>query len=294
MQIIVIYLLCKIIHLKRHSKLEKLKKFLKWILIFVVVAVVGAILAFKIYTHNYYRTDASITENFKELLSNDVHSYSDKNGTVFIPQKYKIKAVIVFYPGGKVEYTAYNGLMYELASRGYLCLLPKMPENLALLKTNAVDSLTSGYESRFEKEGDLDWYLAGHSLGGVAASVHLGNTLVPAEGENPESPDALMTSEYKGVIFCASYPAADLSHSDLRMLSIYGSNDKVLDLQKYEESKKYWPADAEEHVLKGGIHSYFGSYGIQAGDGEPEITNFMQITQTANIIATWVKEDQNQ
>ena len=271
--------------------MEKLKKSLKWILILVLVAAVGLVLAFKIYTHNYYRADVSITENFKELLSNDVHSYSDKNGTVFIPQKYKIKAVIVFYPGGKVEYTSYNGRMYELASRGYLCLLPKMPENLALLKTNAVDSLTSGYQSFFDAEGDLDWYLAGHSLGGVAASVHLGNTLVPADGGDTE--DGLMTSEYKGVIFCASYPAADLSHSTLRMLSIYGSNDKVLDLTKYEESKKYWPADSEEHILRGGIHSYFGSYGIQAGDGEPEITNFMQITQTANIIATWVSEDQD-
>lgn len=281
-------------HKKRRVILKKVKKFLKWILILVLLAVVGLVLAFKIYTHNYYRADISITENFKEILSNDVHSYSDKNGTVFIPQKYKIKAVIVFYPGGKVEYTSYNGLMYELASRGYLCLLPKMPENLALLKTNAVDSLTSGYEVFFDAEGDLDWYLAGHSLGGVAASVHLGNNLVPAKGEDPESEDALMTSEYKGVIFCASYPAADLSHSNLRMLSIYGSNDKVLDLEKYEESKKYWPKDTEEHILRGGIHSYFGSYGIQSGDGEPEITNFMQITQTATIIADWVSETQNQ
>ena len=108
--------------MKRRSKLEKIKKALKWILILILVIFAGLVIAFKIYTHNYYRADISRTENFKDILSNDVHSYSDKNGTVFIPQKYKIKAVIVFYPGGKVEYTAYNGLMYELASRGYLCL----------------------------------------------------------------------------------------------------------------------------------------------------------------------------
>ena len=273
--------------------MKKFKKLIKWILILVLVAVVGVIIAFKIYTHNYYRTDISITENFKELLRDEVHSYSDKNGTVFIPQKQKIKAVIVFYPGGKVEYTSYNGLMYELSSRGYLCLLPKMPENLALLKTNAVDSLTSGYQDLFDAEGDLDWYLAGHSLGGVAACVHIGNTLVPEEGENPDSENPVMTSNYKGLILCASYPTTDLSNCDMRLLSIYGSNDKVLDLEKYEESKKLWPKDSEEHVIRGGNHSYFGSYGIQEGDGEPDITNFMQITQTANIIATWVKEGQN-
>ena len=278
--------------LKRRKTLKKFKKSLKWLIILLILVVAGFAVAFKIYTHNYYRADLNIIENFKELLSNEVHSYSDKNGTVFIPQKQEIKAVIVFYPGGKVEYTSYNGLMYELASRGYLCLLPRMPENLALLKTNAVDSLISGYQDLFDEEGDLDWYLAGHSLGGVAASVHLGNTLVPAEGKDPASNDALMTSEYKGVIFCASYPAADLSHSDLRMLSIYGSNDKVLDLTKYEESRKYWPQDSIERIIKGGNHSYFGSYGIQSGDGEPEISNYKQIIQTANIIAVWIKEGQ--
>ncbi len=274
--------------------MKKFKKFLKWLLIIILVTVVGLIVGFKIYTHNYYRTDLSITENIKDLLSNEVHSYSDRNGTVFIPQGQKIKAVIVFYPGGKVEYTSYNGLMYELAARGYLCLLPRMPENLALLKTNAVDSLTSGYQNLFEEEGDLDWYLAGHSLGGVAAGVHIENTLVPAsDAESSAEDDVPMLSEYKGLILCASYPTVDLTGTNLRLLSIYGSNDKVLDHDKYEESKALWPKDSEEHIIKGGNHSYFGSYGIQNGDGDPDITNFAQITQTANIIADWVNEDQN-
>ena len=273
--------------------MKKFKKFLKWLLIIILVTVASLAVGFKIYTHNYYRTDISITENIKELLSNDIHSYSNKDGTVFIPQNQKIKAVIVFYPGGKVEYTSYNGLMYELAARGYLCLLPRMPENLALLRTDAVDILTRDYHKMFEEEGDLDWYLAGHSLGGVAAGVHIGNTLVPASDAASSSDGVTMLSEYKGLILCASYPTVDLTGTNLRLLSIYGSNDKVLDLDKYEESKTLWPGDSKEFIIEGGNHSYFGSYGLQNGDGAPDITNYAQITQTANIIANWVNEDQN-
>ncbi len=264
--------------------MKKFKKFLKWLIILIVAVVVISVVGFKIYTGSYYRADIGIIDNIEKLLSGEVMSFSDNNCTVFIPAKQERKAVIVFYPGGKVEYTSYNGLMYELAARGYVCLLTRMPENLAVLNINAVDKLTSKYPE-FTKEAEhLDWYLAGHSLGGVAASVHLEKTLSSAKsGENSTIP-----SEYKGIILCASYPSVDFSDADIRLLSIYGSNDGVLDMKQYEASKKLWPENSEEYVIQGGIHSYFGSYGIQDKDGEPQITNFEQITQTADIITDWV------
>lgn len=226
-------------------------------------------------------------DNIEKLLSGNVHSYSDKNGTVFIPENKDIKAVIVFYPGGKVEYTSYNGLMYELADRGFICLLPRMPENIALLRIDAVNTLTAGYQNFVTEASDLDWYLAGHSLGGVAACAHIKNTL---SEENKKSDDNVNSQEtdYRGIILCASYPTTNLSDTNLRLLSIYGSNDKVLDMNKYNESKENWPVDSEEHIIDGGIHSYFGSYGIQNKDGTPEISNYEQITQTADTIADWI------
>ena len=270
--------------------MKKFKKFTKWLIVLLLVLVVTGIIAFKIYTTNYYRADLSIIENIEEVLSGKVHSYSDKNGTVFIPEKQEIKAVIVFYPGGKVEYSSYNGLMYELASRGYLCLLTRMPENLAVLKINAVDTLTASYPDFTAKVADVDWYIAGHSLGGVAACAHIGNNNTIAKSSTPASTSSVAKKGYTGVILCASYPTVDLSDTDLRLLSIYGSNDKVLDMEQYEASKKLWPIDSEECVIQGGIHSYFGSYGIQDKDGVPEITNYEQITQTADIIADWVSQ----
>jgi hypothetical protein len=41
---------------------------------------------------------------------------------------------------------------------------------------------------------------------------------------------------------------------------------------------------AEEVVIEGGCHSYFGSYGMQEGDGTPTITREQQMEETVEAI----------
>jgi hypothetical protein len=268
------------------SKNKRRLRFVKRLLIGIVIALavifIGVIAAFKIYTSNYYRADSAILSAIENLLDDQVHSYSDKNGAVFLPQQKEAKAIIVFYPGGKVEYNAYAPLMYEICARGYICLLPKMPENLAVLRVDAADVLVSGYDDDISRVKELDWYLAGHSLGGVAASQYLKTNLDDKANANADR-------NYSGIIFCASYTTEDFSDTDLRLLSIFASNDGVISKEGYEESKKYWPADSEEKIIDGGIHSYFGCYGIQSGDGTPTITNEEQIIKTADYIESFIE-----
>ncbi len=61
-------------------------------------------------------------------------------------------------------------------------------------------------------------------------------------------------------------------------------------MESYSENKANWPDNSTEFVIEGGIHSYFGNYGIQKGDGEPAITNIEQINITADTIADWIKK----
>ena len=93
----------------------------------------------------------------------------------------------------------------------------------------------------------------GHSLGGVVAGGKLED------------------SNVSGVILLASYLNNDLSDTDKKALSIYGSNDKVLNLEKYNKAKKLLPKNSLEYVIEGGIHSYFADYGAQAHDGVASI-----------------------
>jgi hypothetical protein len=229
----------------------------------------------KMYSSHYYEKDQDVITSIQNDLDPEVKEFSDDNGSVFMPEKQSPKAVIVFYPGGLVEYSAYSGLMYKLAARGYICILAKMRDNLAFLSIKALEDMGKARPDDYEKAKDLDWYIAGHSLGGVAASKYL------------TQKDAY---DLKGLIMCASYTTDDLSNSDLRLLSIYGDRDGVLNMNAYVQSKKFWPVDSTEVVIQGGIHSYFGSYGIQEGDGEPLITGEEQMDQTVEIIDNWISK----
>ena len=96
-------------------------------------------------------------------------------------------------------------------------------------------------------------------------------------------------SEFDGLVLLGSYSTADFSTSeDIEVLSIYGSEDLVLNHEKYEEYSTNLPEDFEELVIDGGCHAYFGMYGAQAGDGIPTITNEEQIEITAETILNFM------
>ncbi len=255
-------------------------KALRIVLILILTTIAFVFVGFKLYTGKYYKADQATIAAIAEEVGDSVSSYTSESGTVFLPKNLDAKAVVIFYPGGKVEYTAYSGLMYELADKGYICVIPKMKGNLAFLDIDAIDDLRKQYAEDVSAANDLDWYLAGHSLGGVAACSYLSDKAKHEEGE--------LVAGFKGIILCASYPASSLADTNLRFISILGSEDGVINMEKYEESRSNWPSDSTEQVIDGGIHSYFGCYGIQSGDGTPSVTNRDQLDITADIIDEWI------
>lgn len=278
--------------MKKNNKLERV---IGIAFLVLVLTLAGCVIGFKIYTSNYYTTDTETVINISNEYADRVLTFSDKEGAVFLPKDKNYRAIIVFYPGAKVEYTAYSSLMYELASRGFVCLLTRMPENIALLSVNAIDTMVPWTVKRQEQAVNLDWYMAGHSLGGVAATKYIQEFYSDkdetdsgtGDGENIEN-IVRESVNFKGLILCGSYPSYDISDKPIRLLSIYGSEDKVLNKEAYEENRVNWPEDSTEMVIEGGNHSFFGNYGIQEGDGEPAISNREQIEITAETIDDWI------
>ena len=87
------------------------------------------------YVGDYYRTDQEAVEAFAPM--NVVSTELLEDGTrVFKPES--ATKGFVFYPGGKVEYTAYQPLMAACAQQGILCILVEMPFNLAVFDINVV------------------------------------------------------------------------------------------------------------------------------------------------------------
>ena len=94
--------------------------------------------------------------------------------------------------------------------------------------------------------------------------------------------------DYSGLVLLGAYSTADLSDSGLEVISIYGSEDGVMNREKYNECLTNLPFGYTELVIDGGCHAYFGMYGAQAGDGTPAISNEEQISDTASAIANMI------
>lgn len=232
------------------------------------LTLIAAILCLMIVTVVVYVMDYYHAQGLEEMkISSGVSIEHVDNMIVVAPQN--PRKGLIFYPGAKVEATSYEPLMNELASRSIECVIVEMPGNLALLDKDAASEV-------IEKITNIDeWYIGGHSLGGVVATMYA-----------QDHPDV-----FEGIVYVASYPACDLSGTDLKMLSIYGTQDCVLNMQSYEESKAYVTNNYEEHVIEGGCHAYFGNYGPQKKDGYPTITREYQQLQTADIVATWMLQN---
>ncbi|MBR0444478.1 MAG: hypothetical protein IJK14_03760 [Clostridia bacterium] len=239
------------------------KRRIFWI---VIPAAVFALLlcASLIYLETYYHADSDAIAAFSEDLTVEERTLA-AGEMVFDPGGTRIG--LIFYPGGKVEHEAYVPLMRALSSKGIMCVLCKMPFRLAVFDTHAADAV----RETIPEIGH--WYIGGHSLGGTVASM-----------EVRAHPGA-----YEGMILLAAFSNEDLSGESIRVLSIYGSEDRVLNLKQYERARSKLPDTVTEEIITGGCHAGFGMYGAQDGDGTPAITSEEQIRITAGIIADWIE-----
>lgn len=249
------------------KKNKKSRKGLWITLISLFSFIVICVSSFFIYVSIHYEP----TENAMSYLEDSTLSeVKEKDDVItFQPKVNKVvpvtKSGIIFYPGGKVDCRAYAPLLRDLSDLGITSVLVKMPFNLAIFNVN-------GASKKQELFPEVEsWYICGHSLGGAMASSYL--------EEHAE--------DYKGLILLGSYSTVDLSNENLKTLSILASNDKILNKEKYEKNKKNLPSLIEK-TIDGGIHSYFGDYGLQKGDGEPSITPEVQRKQMVNAISLFI------
>lgn len=234
------------------------KRRIGWIIAAAVL--LAAVIGTWIYLSNYYHAEADAIAALHDTTQAIEIRQSDTR-IAFVPQD--PQAGFIFYPGAKVAFESYAPLMKACAERGVLCVLLKMPGNLAVLDYNAADGIAEDYP-------DVErWYVGGHSLGGNIAATYA----------------AKHADAVAGLVLLAAYSTDDLTDTDLQVLSVYGSEDGVLNRDRYARYRANLPADTVERVIEGGCHSYFGSYGMQDGDGTPTIPMAEQITETANAIA---------
>jgi len=241
-----------------------MKKWLKFSLIAVCVILATVFIAFLFWG----MTPVKASEGVKALLeSSDVVTVfvSGKGDVIFEPKGVTVLAGVVFYPGGHVEHVAYAPLAYMLAQKGIKVVILKVPLSLAFFRID-------GAREYIEKDTNIKWFVAGHSLGGVAACEFARKN----------------TGLVKGLILLASYPARDMSNFDVPVLSLLGSNDGLVSQEKWNEKKNLLPRYTEYFLIQGGNHSQFGEYGLQRHDKLAEISSIKQKQITVNKIYEFV------
>ncbi len=243
-----------------------MKKLLQWIALLLLAALVLGSAGFLIWAETPSQPRQAA---LAALQSDDQVTVTDTGKYItFAPASGSPTTGFIFYPGGHVDYRAYAPILHQIAAQGIFVALVPVRLNLAFFDIEAGAPLLTDFPQI------KVWTTGGHSLGGVASALFAQN--------HPE---------IRGIVFWASYPADDkLKNSDIKMLSIYGTNDGGLENgAKIEQYKAFQPADTLFVVIEGGNHAQFGDYGPQPGDNPATISAEEQWQQTTQATAAFLQ-----
>ena len=133
---------------------SKLRIALAVLLAVVLICAAG----FAVYVNIYYHGEPAAVQAMAS--AEPVSDYDLQDGVMVLAPEVPL-AGFIFYPGGKVEHTAYAPLLRACAEQGMLCVLIRMPCNLAVFNVNGADGIR-------EQVPDIEhWYIGGHSLRGA-------------------------------------------------------------------------------------------------------------------------------
>ncbi|GAA1789026.1 alpha/beta hydrolase [Agromyces lapidis] len=219
------------------------------ILIAVAAVIALLVIVFLAYAHTVMQGERP--EALEAWRDDAVEITSAEAGIVIEPVEGATGEGLVFIPGAKVDPYAY---LYKLSgvaeASGLTVVITKPTLNLAFFDQRPLSTFTA------LAPGVDDWYVGGHSLGGVRACQ------IAADGAGGTSGEPVA-----GLVLFGSYCANDLSGSGLAVLSISGEHDGLSTPEKIAEAAHLLPSDAESVVLEGANHADFGDYGVQPGDG---------------------------
>ena len=176
---------------------------------------------------------------------------------------------LVFSPGARVDSRAYVDLLRPAAEAGYLVVILKEPYGLAIIQTGQ-----SGCADR-RPSGDRE-------LGGRRAFPR----------RHRRRPVRRRQSRHRQGVCCSGrHIRATICPPPTRCRSpsISGSNDLLATPADIEASKAKLPPETIFVQIKGGVHAFFGDYGEQPGDGQPEIDRATAAAQISAATVTFLK-----
>jgi len=238
--------------------------------VLTIIGVLVLILIISFVGYFVYSASNSLPANQKAFAlatKHDQTQFSETGSYYLISPVQQTTTGLIIYPGAFADPKAYISQYSELAEMGIAVFVVKSPFNFALFDTNRADSIMS------KTSAITRWYVAGHSLGGVAAC------------EFAKSHQAKLS----GLILLASYCNGSAKNLTIPVLSISGTQDGLATPPKIEASKKDLPDNTTYYVIGGANHTFFGSFGrTQPGDNPATIDEQEARTQIINTIYSFM------
>jgi hypothetical protein len=237
----------------------------KWLLLLLLIPLLG-LCGFFIWAKTPL---GPMPEAVAALQSDSQVQVTTEPWLVFKPATGEPDTGFIFYPGGRVDPRSYAPAARGIAAQGYLAVIVPMPLNLAVFGAEKASSVMKAYPQI------KHWVIGGHSLGGAMAATYT--------DRHPEAID--------GLAFWAAYPAssADLSQSNEKVISLYGTQDGLATGDKIDNSRTLLPPTTFFEPIEGGNHAQFGWYGPQPGDGEATISREAQqeiaVNETVKLLS---------
>lgn len=208
--------------------------------------------------------DAAVTGVTDEQVS--VSYNPDSGGFISVSPRGDFRTLFILYPGGLVRPQAYEWLGRALAPYGVRTLVPVFPFDLAVTAPDRAEGLLRLADGR-------PVVIGGHSLGGaMAARFAL------------RHPDTV-----SGLVLMGAYSAEgdDLRTLPIKALVLAAEHDGVATVEELESALPRLPEGAALTVIRGGVHSFFGRYGPQGGDGLPTVTRAEAERQVVTALRTF-------
>jgi len=205
----------------------------------------------------------------------------------FVPAVESPMLGLLFYGGALVDPRSYSPIAKALSERyGIAVALQIFEKDLALNFGSCETGRVKLAEELFPSVEK--WVLAGHSLGGVAATLDVWSA--QNDTDTTIGGLALLGSYLREVEGCG---AIDFSSSQLPMASVSATLDLIVNSTSFQEGNGLLPVnDTFSMEILGGNHAQFGSYDgserfavLDQVDGNATIPEKVQLDLTISAIA---------
>lgn len=153
-----------------------------WLRILVALIMLLALAALLFVGYFLWNSTHSLPANIEQIsaLQTNPAVHVQTNGSYYViePAAVQASSGIIMYPGAFTEPTAYIPRYAQLAEQGIAVYIIRSPFNFALFDINRANRIIR------ENPSVEHWFVAGHSLGGVAACEYAKNPSGPTFWSN--------------------------------------------------------------------------------------------------------------